>query len=124
MAEKLVDDSLKPKLVKLNFGGLGLKEKIIEKINIIDELIFLHMKNNLILYLKRNDWMETKSFSDPEIFNASKNLLISDIVAFKQQIFFLTKEGRLYSTTKNQLNSGFEQMEVKDKLKKIAANQS
>jgi hypothetical protein len=124
MAEKLVNDSLKPKLIKLNFGGLGLKEKIIEKISIIDEHIFLHMKNNLIFSLKRNDWMETKSFSDPEIVNVSKNLLISDVVASKQQLFFLTKEGKLYTTTKNELNSGFEQIEVKEKLKKIAANQS
>ena len=124
MAEKLVNDSLKPKLIKLNFGGLGLKEKIIEKISIIDEHIFLHMKNNLIVSFKRNDWMETKSFSDPEIVNASKSLLISDVVTSKQQLFFLTKEGKLYTTTKNELNSGFEQIEVKEKLKKIAANQS
>jgi hypothetical protein len=66
------------------------------------------MKNNLILYLKRNDWTETKTFSDPEIVNASKNLLILDIASSKQQYFFLTKEGKLYTTTKNELNSGCE----------------
>lgn len=110
MAEKLVNDTLKPKIIKLNFGGIGLKEKAIDKIHIIDDLILLHMKSNIILYLKRNDWMETKSFSDPEVINASKDLLISEIVATKQQMFFLTKEGKVYTTTKNELNLGLEQV--------------
>ncbi len=42
--------------------------------------IFLKTKNNLIFNLKRNDWMETKAFSDPEFVYASQNNNIKDII--------------------------------------------
>ena len=65
MAEKLVNDTLKPKIVKLNLGFLQSKDRTISLVKIINDLIFIKIKNNLILHLKKNDWMETKSFSDP-----------------------------------------------------------
>ncbi len=55
----------------------------------IQERIFLKLENNLIIYLRRNDWTETKSFSDPEIVQASKKFNIVEIVGNKKEIYFL-----------------------------------
>lgn len=54
------------------------------------------MKNNLILHFKKNDWMETKTFSDPEIILISKTSEIINIVFFKSAFYLLGKEGTLY----------------------------
>ncbi len=57
MAEKLINDTIKPKLIRLNFSLSFSKSKVIKQVKMINEQIFLEMENNLIFYLKRNDWM-------------------------------------------------------------------
>ena len=66
----------------------------------INEQIFLKMTNNLILCLKRNDWMESKCFSDPEIVFASRKHNIIDIISFKNFSYILTEDGLILSSTK------------------------
>jgi len=60
--------------------------------------IFLKVKNNQIVHFKKNDWMETKAFSDPKLVLASKTCDIIDIKSVKGTYYFLTSEGSLYST--------------------------
>lgn len=56
----------------------------------VDENIFLKMKNNQIVHFRKNDWMETKSFSDPKFLLISKTFDIVDIKSLKGTYYFLT----------------------------------
>lgn len=67
----------------------------------VDGNIFLKMQNNQIVQFKKNDWMETKSFSDPKLVLVSKTCDIIDIKSLKDTFYFLTKEGNLYSALQN-----------------------
>lgn len=57
----------------------------------IDGNIFLKMQNNQVVHFKKNDWMETKSFSDPKLLPISKAHDIVDIKKIKESYYFLTK---------------------------------
>ena len=57
----------------------------------VDENIFLKMINNQIVHFRKNDWMETKSFSDPKLLLISKTFDILDIKSLKGTYYFLTK---------------------------------
>ena len=67
----------------------------------VDGNIFLKMQNHQIVQFKKNDWLETKSFSDPKLVLASKTCDIVDIKSLKDNFYFLTKEGTLYSALQN-----------------------
>ncbi len=95
-----MNDTLKPKLIRLNFSFSSSKSKVIKQVKMVNEQIFLKMENNLVFYLKRNDWMETKTFSDPEFVVASKNN-IKNIASFKGYNYFLTTEGNIISASRN-----------------------
>lgn len=87
--------------MKLSLPFSSSKEKIIKKIVMVDGNIFLKMQNNQIVQFKKNDWMETKSFSDPKLVLVSKTCDIIDIKSLKDTFYFLTKEGTLYSALQN-----------------------
>lgn len=64
----------------------------------VEGTIFLKMKNNQIVHFKKNDWMETKSFSDPKLLLISKTSHVLDIKYIKNVYYFLAKDGNLYSS--------------------------
>lgn len=101
LAEKLANDCLKPKPVRLSLPVSSSKDKVIKQVKIVDGNIFLKMNNNQLIHFKKNDWMETKSFSDPRLVIASKNCDIIDIKSTKRTFYFLAKDGLLYFTLEN-----------------------
>lgn len=101
LAEKLANDCLKPKSVRLPLPISSPKDKIIKQVQIVDGNIFLKMSNNQLIHFKKNDWMETKSFSDPRLVIMSKNCDIVDIKSNKRNLYFLAKDGSLYFALEN-----------------------
>lgn len=84
---------------ELTYSRLQIKQKVVKVFMNYGE-IFLVDEAQKILHLKRNEWYETKSYSDPAIVEGFGEKIIKSIAPAISHNYFLTEDGKVYISTK------------------------
>ena len=80
---------------------IGLEEKV-RRVWMDYGEVFLLAESGQVLHLKRNEWYETKSYSDPQVVEGISGQKIKNIAAALNGNYFLTEDGKVYSSSKKE----------------------
>lgn len=84
---------------ELTYSKLQVKQRVARVFMNYGE-IYLIDEEQKILHLKRNEWYETKSYSDPAIVEGLGGKKIKSIAPAISHNYFLTEDGKIFISTK------------------------
>lgn len=121
-ADKIISGEVNP-------SKINLKEKCLS-VSMNHGDIFLQTESSSIFHLKRNQWYQTKTFSDPVKVMGLENVNIKQIVPALNYNYFLSVEGELYinaktdpvKATSTRLSLKFKAIDASDYFVGIAQN--